>query len=66
MIPSARLDAPALVALDFARAFPSVSHRWMRLVPLATRLPEALVDFLMMLYTGVGCFSEFGGVLVLM
>ncbi|CAK0887614.1 unnamed protein product, partial [Prorocentrum cordatum] len=60
---SGELDLPALVAIDFAQAFPSVSHRWTRLMLKAIRLPDALVDFRMLLCKGVSCFSEFGGVL---
>eukprot|EP00959_Pyramimonas_sp_CCMP1952_P137662 2881093-Pyramimonas_sp.AAC.1 len=66
MLPCAELDLPALVAFDFAQAFPSVSHRWMRHMLQAIRLPTALIDFLMFLYSGVNCYSEFGGVLIFM
>ncbi|CAK0907052.1 unnamed protein product, partial [Prorocentrum cordatum] len=66
MVPSAGTDLPLVAAFDFAQAFPSISHRWMLLVLEEIGLPPPLLAYIVLLYQGVICYSEFGGLILFM
>ncbi|CAK0821636.1 unnamed protein product, partial [Prorocentrum cordatum] len=59
-------DLPLIASFDFAQAFPSISHRWMLLVLEEIGLPPPLLAYIVLLYQGVICYSEFGGMILFM
>ena len=52
---------PILVLFDFAAAFPSVSHNWLRAVLKALQVPRGIMNLLECLYNGSEAFCNVGG-----
>jgi endonuclease/exonuclease/phosphatase family metal-dependent hydrolase len=57
---SRRCGNAGLAFIDFRAAFPSILHGWIRMVLLATGLPQSFVAAFMLLYTAVSAAVRFG------
>ena len=52
---------PILVLFDFAAAFPSVSHNWLRAVLKACKIPRGIMNLFECPYNGNEAFCNVGG-----
>ena len=52
---------PILLLFDFAAAFPSVSHKWLRAVLLAIKIPRGILNLFDCLYDSNEAFCSVGG-----